>query len=182
MADRQDEVGRRLRGAAERVEAARALDGVMGPLARGAAALHRNGAMSRMLGGRWLGHALHPVLTDFPLGMWIGATTLDYVGGRGSQRAADTLVAGGILAALPTMAAGLHDWWTLPRPGQRVGVVHAASNTTAWSLYVCSLIARRRGHRVRGVLLSTAAGVFANIGGYLGGHLTLVRGDTASRS
>jgi hypothetical protein len=29
------------------------------------------------LHGRWLGHALHPVLTDLPIGMWSGSLLLD---------------------------------------------------------------------------------------------------------
>ena len=31
-----------------------------------------------ILSGTWLGHALHPVFTDVPLGAWSGTTLLDF--------------------------------------------------------------------------------------------------------
>ena len=34
------------------------------------------------LSGTWLGHPLHPLLTDLPIGFWTSAFTLDLVGGR----------------------------------------------------------------------------------------------------
>ncbi|MDP8927642.1 MAG: hypothetical protein M3O70_03450, partial [Actinomycetota bacterium] len=30
-----------------------------------------------VLRGRWLGHPLHPVLTDVPIGLWTSAVVLD---------------------------------------------------------------------------------------------------------
>jgi hypothetical protein len=30
-------------------------------------------------GGRWVGHPLHPALSDLPIGLWTGATVLDAV-------------------------------------------------------------------------------------------------------
>ena len=36
-----------------------------------------------VLSGTWLGHPLHPLLTDLPIGFWTSAFTLDLVGGRG---------------------------------------------------------------------------------------------------
>jgi hypothetical protein len=35
-----------------------------------------------LLAGTWLGHSLHPLLTDFPLGCWSSASLLDLLGGR----------------------------------------------------------------------------------------------------
>jgi hypothetical protein len=40
----------------------------------------RRGPVAATLRGRGFGHALHPVLTDIPLGMWMAATVLDVVG------------------------------------------------------------------------------------------------------
>ncbi len=51
-----------------------------------------------LLTGRWLGHAVHPVLTDLPIGFWTSAFTLDLIGGRRSRAAAQRLVGLGVLS------------------------------------------------------------------------------------
>ncbi len=58
---------------------------------------------------------------------------------------------------------------------RRVGVVHAGGNGTATVLYGLSWLARRRGRHATGVVLGIGGGVVATAGGYLGGHLSLVR-------
>jgi nitrite reductase/ring-hydroxylating ferredoxin subunit/uncharacterized membrane protein len=129
------------------------------------------GAPRDVLHGVWLGHPLHPLLTDLPIGAWTSATLLDLFGGRQSARGARTLVGFGCLAAVPTAVSGATDWSrTSPREG-RVGLVHAAANTVALGLYAWSWRARRRGRRGRGVLLGLAGAAAATVGGHLGGHL-----------
>lgn len=96
-----------------------------------------------LLGGGWLGHALHPLLTDFPLGTWMSASLLDLFGGEQSAPAAEKLLLFGLAAAVPTVASGLSDWHEADHAERRVGVVHAAVNTTAFALYGAYLIARR---------------------------------------
>jgi hypothetical protein len=76
-----------------------------------------------LLSGTWLGHPLHPVLTDVVLGAWTSSFLLDLIPGRRTRKASDRLVDIGILAAAPTALAGLSDWadtWGRPR---RVGLV-----------------------------------------------------------
>jgi hypothetical protein len=65
---------------------------------------------------------------------------LDAAGGPAAEGAADLLVAAGVVAAVPTAAAGLNDWSDTAGPETRVGLVHAAVNTTALSLYLASLV------------------------------------------
>ena len=127
------------------------------------------------LRGAWLGHALHPLLTDFPLGAWTSTSLLDLFGGRRSRPAATGLLAFGLATALPTAAAGVAEWRATAGGARRVGVVHAAVNTTALVLYTSSLAARLRGRQGRASLLSVVGGIVATAGGYLGGHLSLVR-------
>lgn len=128
-----------------------------------------------MLRGEWLGHALHPSLSDLPLGMWTATTALDLVGGPASRDAARRLVGLGLLAAAPTAVSGWAEWRRADRPAERVGVTHAALNATAALLYAGSWTARRRDrHRVGAVLALAGAGV-AGAAGYLGGHLTSAR-------
>ena len=124
-----------------------------------------------LLAGDWLGHALHPLLTDLPIGFWTSAWALDLIGGRRSARAATVLVGLGVASALPTAASGLVDWREMGHPKQRVGVVHAVANLTATALYGVSFVQRCRGRRARGIATGMAAAGVATVGGYLGGHL-----------
>jgi hypothetical protein len=130
------------------------------------------------LAGEWLGHPVHPLLTDLAIGFWTSAWALDLVGGRRSARAATLLVGLGVASALPTAASGLVDWRDMDGPKQRVGVVHAAANVTATALYAASFVQRCRGRRGRGILTGMAAAGVATVGGYLGGHLAF--GESAA--
>lgn len=128
-----------------------------------------------LLLGKPLGHALHPLLTDAPLGAWMSALALDLAGGRQARPAARRLVGLGILAAVPTAVTGLAEWAHTRQKDSRVGVAHAAGNTAALLLYGASYLARRRGHHGRGVGLGLAATAAASASGYLGGHLAIAR-------
>src|SRR4051812_33486411 len=162
-----------LADAIRRLEDAAALDVAGSALARISAPLGSPRA-TRVLRGEWLGHALHPLLTDFPLGMWMSATYLDIGGGRRSRPAATGLVALGIAAAPPTAASGVAEWRATAGPARRVGVAHAAVNSGALMLYCGSLGARLAGRHRAGVALGLLGGVAATAGGYVGGHLSLV--------
>jgi nitrite reductase/ring-hydroxylating ferredoxin subunit/uncharacterized membrane protein len=123
------------------------------------------------LSGTWLGHPLHPMLTDLPIGFWTSAFTLDLVGGRSTRRAATQLVAWGVVCAVPTAVSGAADWGDTTGAARRVGLVHAAANTTALACYAASWWARVRGRHARGVALGLVGATAATVGGYLGGHL-----------
>lgn len=129
-----------------------------------------------VLRGAWLGHALHPSLTDVPLGLWTAASVLDLVGGSSSRPAAQRLLGIGLLTVAPTAASGWAEWHRSDRPAQRVGVAHAALNVAAIGLYAGSWAARRgERHRLGAMLALVGAGT-AGAAGYLGGHLAAVRG------
>src|SRR5438128_9609497 len=54
------------------------------------------------LHGTWLGHSLHPVLTDVPLGAWTAALVLDLMEANGRAKygpGADAAVAVGLAGA-----------------------------------------------------------------------------------
>jgi uncharacterized membrane protein len=132
-------------------------------------------AAQQALSGAWLGHALHPLLTDFPLGTWMSATLLDLFGGRRSQPAAQGLVAFGVACAVPTVASGLVEWRGTSPADRRVGVVHAVVNGLAAVCYARSMLPRARGRRLGAAGWSVTGGLVATAGGYLGGHLSLAR-------
>ncbi|PLS74793.1 MAG: (2Fe-2S)-binding protein [Actinobacteria bacterium] len=162
-----------LAAAVRRIQAPGVLDRPAQVLGRVADVVVAGRARSVLL-GEPLGHALHPVLTDFPLGSWTSTSLLDLFGGRRARPAATGLLAFGIVAAVPTALAGLAEWQQATGPARRVGVVHAGVNTTALVLYSSSLVTRLRGRHTRAVALGLAGGIVATLGGYLGGHLSLV--------
>jgi nitrite reductase/ring-hydroxylating ferredoxin subunit/uncharacterized membrane protein len=129
-----------------------------------------------LLSGTWLGHPLHPALTDVVIGAWTSSLFLDLIPGRKTRKASDRLIDMGILAAVPTAIAGLSDWTDTINSRRRVGLVHAAVNVTALYLYANSSWARKRRQRVRGFLLSTSGYGVATLGAYLGAHLSFGQG------
>jgi nitrite reductase/ring-hydroxylating ferredoxin subunit/uncharacterized membrane protein len=162
---------------AEGIEGLEALDVVSEPLQKVVrAAVPQESELKDVLSGTWLGHPLHPPLTDVVIGAWTSALLLDLLGGEEGREAADRLVVAGIVAAVPTAAAGLSDWAELRGGSRRVGSVHAVGNTTALVLHTLSSLARRRGDRRRGVALSALGYGVASFSAWLGGHLSFAKG------
>jgi uncharacterized membrane protein len=162
---------------AERIEQLDVLDTVSEPLQNAVrSAVPQESELKDLLSGTWLGHPLHPPLTDAVIGAWTSALLLDLAGGERTEEAADRLVAAGILAALPTAAAGLSDWAELHGGSRRVGSVHAIGYTTALVLHALSWAARRRSDRGRGVALSALGYAIARFSAWLGGHLSFGKG------
>ena len=170
------------RNLGERLEATDAIDRVAGPVHRKVTAILPSGPVKDVLHGVWLGHPLHPALTDLPIGFWTSAFVLDLAGGRRARPAADALVGIGVATALPTAVTGLADWSDMDEPERRSGLVHAAANVVATALYGLSFLARRRGHRTGGVALGLAGATAATAGAFLGGHLAYRRGAGVNRA
>jgi nitrite reductase/ring-hydroxylating ferredoxin subunit len=171
-----------LRRTVRRLERFEALDKVAKPLAGAVGRAVRPRIVRNLLSGTYLGEPQHPVLTDLPIGAWVMSAMLDAVGGPAAEGAADLLVAAGVVAAVPTAAAGLNDWSDTVGPQTRVGLVHAALNTTALSLYLASLVARARGRRRGGKVLGLAGLGVLTGGAYLGGHLSFGMGVNVNRT
>jgi hypothetical protein len=163
-----------------RLEQAAPLDRVVQRLEPSIRTAFGTGTRGSVLRGEWLGHAVHPLLTDVVLGTWTSATILDVFGGRDSTRAAQMLVGAGLLAVGPTAWTGWAEWSAAAPREKRVGVVHATTNAVAIGTYTASWVARRRGRHGAGARLALAGATFSGFGAYLGGHLTEAR-KVASR-
>jgi nitrite reductase/ring-hydroxylating ferredoxin subunit/uncharacterized membrane protein len=175
----------RLERLAESVGDIDALDAPAEALATQVRSILKPGALKDALSGTWLGHALHPLLTDVPIGAWTSATVLDLVGGTESRPAARRLVGLGVAAALPTAAAGWADYADTTKVDERVrriGIVHAAANVAALGLFTASWFARHRGAHGKGVALSLAGAGAMGAGGHLGGHLSYAKGVGVDRT
>jgi nitrite reductase/ring-hydroxylating ferredoxin subunit/uncharacterized membrane protein len=121
------------------------------------------------LHGVWLGHPLHPVLVQLPVGAWMSTAILDLLPGQ--RRGAAVLLAVGTAAAVPAAVAGANDWAALDREQRRVGLAHVAGNSVAMAFFVASIAARLRGRHTRGRTLSLVGLSVAGGSAYLGGHL-----------
>ena len=136
------------------------------------------GRMGQVLRGEWLGHTLHPMLTDLPIGFFTSSFVLDLVGGRSARTASRRLVGLGLLSTVPTAMAGAVDYSDAsgdPRI-RRVGAVHGLANLGAGLLYFRSWRSRRRGHHLRGVVWGLLGAGVMSFSGHLGGHLSFARG------
>lgn len=165
---------RMLRQMISRLEKTTALDAVSNRLQSAVQKVAKPQALRDLLHGTWLGHPLHPVLVQLPVGSFMSAAVLDALPGQ--RKAATTLIGVGTASSVPAIAAGLVDWASLSKDQRRVGLVHATANTVALGLYVWSLSARSDGRWGMGRVLSYAGLSIAGAGAYLGGHLSYQQG------
>ena len=130
--------------------------------------------LKNVLHGTWLGHPLHPVLTDAPIGFWLASLALDALEAAGNEEVgpgADAALALGLAAAVPTALAGATDWQHTDGRARRIGVVHGLLNVGGLALYAVSLGLRRGGARGAGRGVAALAFGVLNVSAYLGGHL-----------
>ena len=168
-----------LSAVAEQIEQLSELDAPAKAIGKTVRDTVKPGTLKDLLSGTWLGHALHPILTDVVIGSWTSATILDLVGGERSAAGAQKLVGVGIASYAPTALTGVTDWAD-GEPAddavRRTGLVHAATNATALAAYTLSYVARRQGRRGAGVLWGLAGAGALGFAGYLGGHMTYAQG------
>lgn len=169
------------------LERADALDRVGLPLQRALRRFASVPALRRvkdLLNGTWLGHPLHPALTDVPIGAWTTALVFDamtVMGARKLDRAAEAAVGVGIVGAAASAVTGLADWADTSASQRRVGVAHAGLNTLALGLQIASFVCRRK--KLGGARALSVVGYgIAAVAGYLGGSLVFRQGVQVSRN
>lgn len=127
-----------------------------------------NKGLQDALNGTWLGHPLHPVLVDLPLGFWTSTAVLDLAG---LEQGADLTLKLGLLSSLGAVASGAAQWQdTLGKPRQ-LGILHASLNGGAAALFGLSWMLRARGSRKAGVAVSMTALAIGGVSAWIGGDL-----------
>src|SRR5678815_5050976 len=92
------------------VEQAETLDAPIAAVRGVTGRLIQSDRVKGVLSGAPLGHRLHPMLTDIPIGCWTSASVLDVLAWRSGRASARRLTALGIVSALPMVASGLSEW------------------------------------------------------------------------
>lgn len=128
-----------------------------------------------MLHGTWLGHPLHPVLTDVTIGAWLSSYVLDLLSlashSRGVERAADTLLDVGNASAAATALAGVTDFSTIPHRAVATGATHGLLNGLGLVIHLLSSWRRKSGNRDLGIGLSAVGSGILFVTAYLGGEM-----------
>ncbi len=152
-----------------------ALDGGVALLQPALDSLSSKDGIGGVLRGKQMGHALHPVMVQLPLGTFMSAALLDVTGVDRSGRSAQLLTGVGLASVLPSILTGLAELATASSEEKRVGIVHAGANAIGAVLQVGALRQRARGRRRTAAACSLTSVTALSVGGYLGGHLSVAR-------
>jgi nitrite reductase/ring-hydroxylating ferredoxin subunit/uncharacterized membrane protein len=156
------------------------LETIAKPLSEGVRAAYESAgpagqSAKNAMHGVWLGHPLHPVFTDLPLGAWTTGLVLDAVGSmngdRAMERAADVAIAVGLAGAAGAAVTGLTDWSETSGHSRRTGLLHGLLNIAASTLYATAYILRRNGSRTSGQTCALAGYGVAIGAAWFGGDL-----------
>jgi nitrite reductase/ring-hydroxylating ferredoxin subunit/uncharacterized membrane protein len=139
-------------------------------------------AIRDLLNGRWLGHPLHAVLTDAPIGILFLVILFDLAGHpEGAATKAILLV--GILAMLAAAVVGLADYSDTDGSARERATLHGTLMIVALILYVISFVLRQGESPASTAAIGFSLAGFLVIaaGAYVGGDVVYVFGNMVSR-
>lgn len=112
------------------------------------------------LHGVWLGHPLHPVFTDVPLGAWTTALAMDAAadGDPGMRRAATFAMGVGLAGAVGAAVTGLTDWSETDGQSRRTGLMNGLLNVAATTLFATSFALRQKDAHAENAMVRARAG------------------------
>jgi nitrite reductase/ring-hydroxylating ferredoxin subunit/uncharacterized membrane protein len=144
------------------------------------AIFHRIGPIQHFLNGTWLGHPVHAVVTDVP----VGALTVSIVADVLSlHQAADVAMVLGVLAMVAAAVTGLADYAEVDGIGRYRATVHGTIMVVTLVLYLVSL-AIRAGNppdRLPAVVIALVAYLLLSLGAAIGGDLVFLIGTHVDR-
>jgi nitrite reductase/ring-hydroxylating ferredoxin subunit/uncharacterized membrane protein len=145
---------------------------------------HKMPAVRDLLNGRWLGHPLHAVLTDAPIGILFLVIVFDVIG---QPVAAVWSLAIGILAMAAAALAGSADYADTDGRARERATLHSTLMVLALVLYMISLVLRLSGGGPLDPVPATAAWLsvlsflILSAGAYVGGDVVYMLGNMVSR-
>lgn len=130
---------------------------------------------------KFAGHAVHPMLIVFPLGLLVTAAVFDVlylVTDRSTfATAAAFTIAGGVLGGAAAGLTGWLDWFAIPTGtrAKRVGLVHGLGNVLVLALFAVSWLLRQMEDGWEptdlALVLGFAGVAIGGVTGWLGGEL-----------
>jgi nitrite reductase/ring-hydroxylating ferredoxin subunit/uncharacterized membrane protein len=138
-------------------------------------------ALRDLLVGRWLGHPLHAVLTDAPIGILFLVIVFDVLGNQG---AATVTLAVGVLTMLAAALAGFADYADTDGKARERATLHSSLMVIALVIYLLSLALRlgtAPAASTGGAWLSILGFLVLSAGAYVGGDVVYVLGNMVSR-
>ena len=128
-----------------------------------------------------LGHAIHPMLIPFPLGLLTTAVVFDIIDliidQAGFQVAAAYAIAAGVVGGLIAAVFGAIDWAAIPRRtrAKTVGTLHGLGNVVVLLLFAASWLLRADADNWEpnavAIVLGLVGVALAGVTGWLGGEL-----------
>lgn len=135
-----------------------------------------------LLIGRWLGHPLHAVLTDVPIGVLFLSLVFDVLH---LPDAAAWALGFGILAMLGAALAGFADYADTDGKARDRATLHSLLMVVALLAYIVSLVLRLGPagtvESTGGFIVSMVAFLILSAGAYVGGDVVYVLGNMVSR-
>jgi nitrite reductase/ring-hydroxylating ferredoxin subunit/uncharacterized membrane protein len=136
--------------------------------------------IQNFLNGTWLGHPVHAVVTDVP----IGALTVSLVADLISQPlVADVSLFLGILAMIASAVTGAADYTEVDGTARNRATVHSVIMVASLVVYAVSLLIRsgQPADRLLPILLAIAGYVLLSLGAAIGGDLVYLIGTHVNR-
>ncbi len=133
-----------------------------------------------LLNGTWLGHPLHAVLTDAPIGALFLVIVFDVLG---QPSAADVALVFGILAMLASAVIGYADYSVTDGRARVRATVHSSLMLVALAVYLVSLVLRTGSpaDRTIPIALSIVAFLILSAGAFAGGDVVFALGNMVDR-
>jgi Ferredoxin subunits of nitrite reductase and ring-hydroxylating dioxygenases len=137
-------------------------------------------ALQNLLNGSWLGHSLHPVLTDVVVGGFTMLIVLDLVSlifGANFRDASLIILGLSILAGLGAILSGLTDYKDTATGDERnVATLHGWTNIISIVVYSVAFFVRLGDGVVTGQILSIIGYLIISFGAFIGGHVVFKYG------
>src|SRR5258708_5829485 len=144
-----------------------------------------------LLNGTWLGHPLHPLLTDLAVGGAVLSATLDIAWlafpttRAWAPRAAEVTLIAAALGMIGSFLSGWVDWSDTYGAERSTGFLHGLLNTGVLVLYGLSAVLRLQvstGESVPAAVLDFVGFTVLTVTAYLGGHLVFKFGTNVNHT
>jgi nitrite reductase/ring-hydroxylating ferredoxin subunit/uncharacterized membrane protein len=145
-----------------------------------AALFHPIRPIQNFLNGSWLGHPVHAVVTDVPIGALTVSIMADIIG---QPVVADVSLLLGVLGMVASAVTGAADYTEVDGTARNRATVHSVVMVVALVLYVISLAIRSGSpaDRLAPVLIALAGYLLLALGAAIGGDLVYLIGTHVNR-